>query len=710
MNKTENKDSKTSAAFILSLVLSAAAPFAMVPGMYEYVKIPQSALIQCTTLLILLVHLLCKLLGEREISLSLNLPGLFFTAFMTWSLICVFIGINHYEGLIRWGHWAACGIIFMVLCSMGINENQGRHFFWGLSLSGILISILGICQHIFSIDLIPQSAGPAATFANKNMAAQYIVQTLPLALTLFIISRSATQSLLWALGSALMTAYLIYTGTRAAWVAAAVELAAMALVLILVWRNRSQLKSVARHKVISSTAGTVLFLILIHSGPGGMGFYLQDILHRAASIFPAPVTTNSEHSQISRPATESKNHRIAIWTNTIEMIKANPIAGVGLGNHKILYPLFQEAKIKDLAFSEGSQLENVHNDLLQVLCETGMIGLFLILASILGLVYCFIRKARLLSHSFSAQMILWGSGLSLLGIFINAQFSFPFQMPIPPLVTAVLCAVIAGRDCVLRPYYCRIPRHVAVSLIPIIMLLLGGMTLIHARLIKSDFWLWEAKVCETQNNWPCVITASQEAYKTAPFRVKPLTLAARAQIESGKFQNGAKNLELFLSQYPYQMNALMNMGVAYIGLNQHRLASRYLTQALEIKPDWAKAHQNLAAVRMAENDYQGAIVHFKAALKQVPDNPVLLYNLGLCHFHLKDYSKAATAMARSAILQPDLPNVQLNLAILYYEHLDRKDQSIEYFKAALKQTPNLPNAGHIRAILEQYHSMNRKNQ
>ncbi|HSB60473.1 MAG TPA: hypothetical protein VLI67_02060, partial [Vicinamibacteria bacterium] len=93
---------------------------------------------------------------------------------------------------------------------------------------------LGLGQHL-RLDFVPQVAPPAATFANRNMAAQFMVLAFPVAVVRFLRAPGARGSAMAALAGASMAGYVFQTLTRSAWLAVAVE----ALLLAVLGRRRA---------------------------------------------------------------------------------------------------------------------------------------------------------------------------------------------------------------------------------------------------------------------------------------------------------------------------------------------------------------------------------------------------------------------------------------------------------------------------------------
>ena len=56
-------------------------------------------------------------------------------------------------------------------------------------------------------------------------------------------------------------------------------------------------------------------------------------------------------------------------------------------------------------------------------------------------------------------------------------------------------------------------------------------------------------------------------------------------------------------------------------------AINHLRRALQIKPDYASAHNNLANILLSQGNIDGAIEHYRQALKIEPNNKTIRNNL-----------------------------------------------------------------------------------
>lgn len=112
--------------------------------------------------------------------------------------------------------------------------------------------------------------------------------------------------------------------------------------------------------------------------------------------------------------------RILIWKGAWHLWQHTPWYGIGIENYKYFYPAFSLP-------GDGSSLEYAHNDYLQLLIETGILGISLLLSLILAFVYYCIRyfKARITS---SSQVMLVTQMAVLLSLLLHSCVDFLFYI------------------------------------------------------------------------------------------------------------------------------------------------------------------------------------------------------------------------------------------------------------------------------------------
>jgi Flp pilus assembly protein TadD len=120
--------------------------------------------------------------------------------------------------------------------------------------------------------------------------------------------------------------------------------------------------------------------------------------------------------------------------------------------------------------------------------------------------------------------------------------------------------------------------------------------------------------------------------------------------------------------------------------NTDKAVTHYL-QALQIKPDYAEAYNNLGLILQAQNRLDEAVSHFERALQLKPDDADIHNNLGTVFLTRGQTDEAINCFRRSLKLKPDfaLANSNLGFALMSKGDFDR---AAERFKRALKTRPD----------------------
>ena len=94
--------------------------------------------------------------------------------------------------------------------------------------------------------------------------------------------------------------------------------------------------------------------------------------------------------------------------------------------------------------------------------------------------------------------------------------------------------------------------------------------------------------------------------------------------------------------------------------NNDTNASFYLQKSILLKPDFDKAHYNLANIYFKEKKYNSAINEYKLAIKYKKDFAYYYYNLGCAYLEQKNYKDAKNAFEKAIKLKSNEPNFYYN--------------------------------------------------
>jgi len=274
-----------------------------------------------------------------------------------------------------------------------------RGFVWFGMVFGFLISIFGILQHLtFNGELywfreMRYGGIPFGPYVNRNHFAGFVELILPLALVPLVLGRVRRER--WpvvGLFAVVPIVALFLSISRGGIVSFGVELAVVALVLI---QRRTM------GKQLFAGAAVLLLALLMVSWLG-----VEQILQRFSSFQ-------------SLEATAGK--RASMRRDTWQIFLHHPFTGTGLGTLQIVYPRYE-------SLYDGKIVNHSHNDYLEALAETGILGGFCC-AWFLGVLFReSLKRLRQLSNSFPGALQLSGL-VACSGFLVHSVVDFNLHIP-----------------------------------------------------------------------------------------------------------------------------------------------------------------------------------------------------------------------------------------------------------------------------------------
>lgn len=653
--KADKTISFLDAVFRWGLVgISLVAPLVFVKGLYDFADLPQSAFIQIGSVSLLAVWLLKSCIkGECLVLKSVFYPPLILL--VAWSLVSMLYGHNRYEGLLVWMHWAASALVFFLVVNSGRGMAFMRLLLTAVFVSGILCAFLGIAQHFLGLSWVPQAVPPAATFANKNMAVHFIILCLPVGAGLLLTQKHRMSRYLLLPAMLVMIGFLACTKNRAAIVSLAAE-------------------------------GILLTALLVRTGRRKTALGLATVCLALAIAMSLAVRKDFNVSSVDL--------RLAIWRNTLEMIKDRPWLGYGLGNHGIFYPLYHRKAIIDTSFTEAPQLNYVHNDFIQAAAELGILGSFAL--AWMGLVLIKTAFALTSSHSPSdIRLLTTGIAVGIAGLLTNACFCFPFHRAIPPFVFMLFVGILARfRSGPETRFHAISNRSVLLPACIVALVVLACLIRFHYLAIQADHHFLHVTGLENLGHWRAVIAEGEEAMKHNPLRLKTLSYVGRGYLETGRHKKGIDLLQKVLGDYPNSITDLFNMALAYDKIGDDDAAMNTYKKVLQIKPDYPKAHNNMANIYLKRNNPDKALQELKLAARLEPENSVIHFNVGMVEIIMKRYQDAERAFETAHRLRRR-PGLDQTISLE-----DQAWEVIQYLNSQLKLHPGREDEAQMRRLID----------
>ena len=267
---------------------------------------------------------------------------------------------------------------------------------------GFIFSFLSILQFFWNPIRIVwvghDLATPFGPYVNRDHYSGLMELVIPISAS-YVLSRpkhDPLNGILW-FGVLVPVVSLLLTGSRGGFISVLVEIAILGCVVI--WRNPLP----GRRMRIAFTG---LALVVV----AAVFFWLV----------PAYVLTRLATVNSYVPATSDGN-RPALWRNSLGILRDHPLVGAGMGSFVTVYPPHQ-TEVSDLI------TEHAHNDYVEALTETGLLGGVVILALLVLFIMITFRSLR-------AQLkrepgwIQLGAGISCCGLMVHSFVDFNLHIP-----------------------------------------------------------------------------------------------------------------------------------------------------------------------------------------------------------------------------------------------------------------------------------------
>jgi O-antigen ligase len=604
-------------------------------------------------------------------------------------------------GSMAWSHTYLAGVeavrwfVFALLLWLGLNTLTRERLpllAWGIHGGAVLASLWAVLQFWVDFGLFPQGPHPASTFVNRNFFAEFAVCTLPFSALLIARARQSARAALLAASTGLVIVAILMTGTRGALIVLWLQLALALPLMGWLYRRQFAFTGWPRNTqvlVVAVLVGAVIGLGLIPTGDAkiaaeGRGLTaLERGFTRTASISTAD---------------PSLGVRMVMWRATGRMIQHHPLAGVGAGAWENEEPLYQD---------EGSQLETdyyVHNEILQLLAEYGLVGwLFL-----LGLVAYLLAASwdTLSARAAPAQAEApWRAVFlcSLLSLLIVSNIGFPWRMAATGALFALCLAGLAASDARLGwsvpwsamrlPWSLRRSQVAAVLMIACIALAVfitrraadAEYKIVHATRLalsisasgKPNDPRWNATKAE-------MLKLVREGIAVNPHYRKITPMVADELARWGDWKDATWIWESVLSSRPHVVAILANVARGYTIMGQPAQALAYLERAKKIQPR-APAVRSLEVILLSRTGQDAQALSL--ARQAIADN-IYDYDLANASFVLAwragDYDLAVRAMRlRMAGWPASRAEGYFQLGTMYDTGLHDTDQALAAFKQAL---------------------------
>ncbi|MGH2508366.1 MAG: O-antigen ligase family protein, partial [Ktedonobacteraceae bacterium] len=289
-------------------------------------------------------------------------------------LLSMTVAISRTDSLKEIAKW----LEFIVLILLGAQYLRTRRQIWTLI---IFIVVAALTQAFFGYAQVLLSLGPQSfvrsftlriygTFDQPNPYAGYLNMALAVTLAITLLGRDWLTRIVAGIASALIGGAMLLTQSRGG------QIALLAALIFIVLVGMPRVRIWMRFVIIGS------FLLIEGVIAGFIPLYLFEQVERFLGLI---------NINLLEPNAQdfSTAERLAHWIAGINMYRAHPILGVGIGNYPDAYPNYSISIFVN-------PLGHAHNYYINIAAETGTIGL---------IVYLLFLTAILVAGSRAVQQI-----------------------------------------------------------------------------------------------------------------------------------------------------------------------------------------------------------------------------------------------------------------------------------------------------------------
>lgn len=324
-----------------------------------------------------------------------------------------FIGIGLLQLLFRWTpyafltrtellKWSAYFLIFFLAAQAFRTRAELSQLAWFVVALCFAVSLLGIIQYFTSenelywIHELKIQGEPFGPFVNRNHFAGFLELTLPVGLALMVFHSVRRDLFLFTtLLTIVPVSAIILSGSRGGIVSFAFEVGVLALLA----RSR-------RSPVGKSSRGIAIGVLVL-----------------AALALVAWVGAERAIERFSKVNSHevSSDRRVSMFRGATRIFFDHPLKGCGLGALIDVYPRYETVY-------DGKVVDHVHNDYIEALAETGILGGFCGLA-FLWLLYREGRKNFMAEQGHFSRALHAGAITAVSGLLVHSLVDFNLHIP-----------------------------------------------------------------------------------------------------------------------------------------------------------------------------------------------------------------------------------------------------------------------------------------
>ncbi len=407
-----------------------------------------------------------------------------FLVFLVWILISAVFGLSfpqsfqgsyfRMQGIVSW----ICYSILFLTSSKALEEPHNRlNLSWAILVSSVVVSGVALAQFISlwflgNTSQLLYSGRVISTFGQPNFLGAYLVMSLPFS---WYLLKQVNKKKKILIGFLMVTVVLgiFSTLSRSAYLGL--------FILSCIWGFYHY-----RLFLVGITCSVVLFGLL-------------------ATLFPNLIYNEWYRFKIDTVSKWTAENRLTIVQKSVDLVKLSPITGYGIENFSLAFP--KVVSEKDLGLKD-IVVDSSHNLFLDLIVETGVLGLGLFLTLIISSIIFGLRQFK--SVDKNKQDFIKAAICVVIAFLVIHQFSIISVVPMTFLWLSL--GILAGTS--LKHFVLPKKTRIVINFIGIAFLTLTSFYIIQT--IKAEGYFRQASAYEV-SDIRRAINLDNEAIKLAPW-------------------------------------------------------------------------------------------------------------------------------------------------------------------------------------------------
>lgn len=567
------------------------------------------------------------------------------------------------------------------------NFKQIKKFFITIFVSAIGVSLYAIPEHFghspscylitdgakFDVSCWVQDVQNRifGTFGQPNWLAAYMITLIPVSITYLLgQTKKIPLQIFYASHLILAFATLIFTKSRSGLLGLAIGLSYLAIVIIFYILTQKS-KQLTQQVLTKGTIIVLIFWALVAWFGTPLTPTIQDLISKQqAQPVPTEISTQNENQVINRlevGGTESGEIRKIVWEGAIKVWQRYPILGSGV--ETFAYSYYLDRPLAHNTVSEWDFLYNkAHNEFLNFLATTGIIGLFTYLSLFAFLAFYSLRFSTKIENN---QKFLLAHGLMAGIIALSVSNFFGFSTVMVSILMFLFFAIfqILQQEQIIEedktPPSLSASHYFGISMV--------WLLSIYFILMVINIWSADA------------------TYKIGKqFLSQDQLIKASDQFEKAiqKSPSEALFYDSLSTTYAQIANALDVSGDATLAAQVATRAIEVSDKTLELNPNHLNFYRNRARVfiylsQLDESFLKTALTVLEDAQQLAPNDAKIMYNRALIADQLGDKNQAFSLLIDTIDMKPNYDGARSKLAEMYLAD-GNTDLAIEQYQYILE--------------------------